>query len=99
MDRPAPLHPSRLDASLKRLSASLDQLEASAARLGKAGAEKRDLVDTLNLMQDDRGRLAGDLDAALARTQTLERATDEVAARLGDAGLTLRRWLATTEGA
>ena len=98
MDRPSQRHPSRLDASLRRLSAALDQLEASAERLGKAGAEKRDLVDTLNLMQDDRGRLAGDLDAAIARTQTLERATDEVAGRLNDAGVTLRRYLATTEG-
>ncbi len=84
----------RLDAALKRLSSALDQLEAASERLARTGAEKRDLVDTLAVMQDDRGRLAHELDAALARTQVLEHATEEVALRLGHAGGALRRLLA-----
>ena len=88
-------HP--LDAALKRLAAALDQCEAAAQRLGRAGDEKRDLVDTLAVMQDDRGRLAGELDQALTRSRELEQATQEVALRLGRAGGTLRRLLAEAE--
>ncbi len=88
-------HP-QLDAALKRLSAALDQCEAAAQRLGRAADEKRDLVDTLAVMQDDRGRLATELDTALTRQQELEHATQEVALRLGRAGGTLRRLLAET---
>ena len=86
--------PASLEAALKRLNAVIDQLEAAAERVARAGAERRDLVDTLTVMQDDRGRLAGELDAALTRTQVLEHATDEVALRLGQAGAGLRRLLA-----
>ena len=93
MTRPAPL-----DAALKRLTSALDQLEAAGERVARAGADRRDLVDTLTVMQDDRGRLAGELDAALTRTQALEHANDEVAARLCQAGTGLRRLLAHAEG-
>ena len=89
--------PVIVDAALKRLSGALDQLEAATERLGRAGAERRDLEDTLAVMQDDRTRLANELDAALARTQALERATDEVSTRLSSAGTTLRRLLASAE--
>ena len=92
MVRPAPL-----DAAFKRLGAALDQLEAASVRLARSGSEKRDLADTLAVMQDDRSRLAHELDAALTRTQVLEHATDEVAARLGVAGGTIRRLLATAD--
>lgn len=84
---------ARLDAALKRLSGALDQLEMASDRLARTGAEKRDLLDTLTLMQDDRGRLANELDAALTRTQALEHATQDVAQRLGRAGGLLRRLL------
>ena len=90
--------PATLDAALKRLTSALDQLEAAGERVARAGADRRDLVDTLTVMQDDRGRLAGELDAALTRTQALEHANDEVAARLGQAGAGLRRLLAHAEG-
>ena len=83
-----------LDAALKRLAAALDQCEAATQRLGRAGEEKRDLVDTLAVMQDDRARLAEELGTALLRQHELEHATQEVALRLGHAGGTLRRLLA-----
>ena len=83
-----------LDAALKRLAAALDQCEAATQRLGRAGEEKRDLVDTLTVMQDDRARLAEELGTARLRQHELEHATQEVALRLGHAGGTLRRLLA-----
>ena len=88
------MYPPDLDAALKRFAAALDRCEAAAERLGHAGAEKRDLYDSLAVMQDDRGHLAAELDEALARTRVLEHATEEVALRLGRAGGTLRRLLA-----
>lgn len=91
-----PDHP-QLDAALKRLQAALGQCEAAAQRLGRAGDDKRDLVDTLAVMQDDRGRLATELDAALNRQHELEHATQEIALRLDQAGGTLRRLLAEAE--
>ena len=90
--------PAIIDAALKRLSSALDQLEAASERVARAGVERRDLVDTLAVIQDDRGRLANELDAALTRAQVLEHATDEVASRLGQAGVGLRRLLAAAEG-
>lgn len=89
--------PASLDAAFKRLGAALDQLEAASERLARSGAEKRDLVDTLAVMQDDRSRLASDLDAALSRSSRLERAADEVAGRLGGAGASIRRLMAEAE--
>lgn len=86
-----------LDAALRRLTSALDHLEAASERLARSGAERRDLEDTLAVMQDDRGRLAEELDAALTRTQVLEHASDEVALRLKRAGTTLRRLIAETE--
>ena len=94
----SPSRPADLDAALKRLSGVLDQLEAAVERVRHIGTERRDLEDTLALMQDDRNRLANDLDGALTRTRVLEGAADEVALRLGRAGATLRRFLATTVG-
>ncbi len=64
-----------------------------------AGAEKRTLADALAAMQDDRGQLAEDLDASLARARLLEQANDEVAQRLGHAGDALRRLIVAENGA
>ncbi|WP_158809887.1 DUF4164 family protein [Beijerinckia sp. L45] len=85
--------PASLEAALKRLASALDQLEAASGRLAHTGAEKADLQEVLAVMQDDRSRLALELDAALSRTQTLEHATDDVASRLSQAGGVLRRLL------
>jgi hypothetical protein len=90
--------PARLDYALKRLHAAIDQLDAVSARAGLAGEERQDLADTLAVMQDDRGRLANELDAALTRNQALEHATSEVSRRLGQAGLSLRRLVEETDG-
>ncbi len=86
-----------LDSALRRLTAALDQLEAASERFAHADAEKRDLTDTLAVMQDDRARLAQELDAAIARTQLLQSATDEVALRIGEATGMIRHLFASAE--
>ena len=91
--------PSSLDAALKRLAGALDRLEAASGRLDHVGVERRDLEAALFAMQEDRSRQAEELDAALVRTQRLERATDEVALRLKRAGAVLRRLLAERDAA
>ena len=90
--------PAGLETALKRLAAALDQLEAANGRLAQAGAETGDLQEVLALMQDDRSRLAGELDAATARAEVLQQATREIGERLNGAGAVLRRLLSTGTG-
>lgn len=65
-----------------RLEAALSALEAVASRVAAAERSRTDLVDTLAVMDEDRQRLADDLDAALARARTLETANETVGQRL-----------------
>ncbi len=85
---------TRLDAVLKRLAAALDQLEAAAARRADADAVRADLEEELAIMQDDRSRLAVELDGATARAKNLQIANGEVARRLERASATIRSVLA-----
>ena len=86
--------PERLDAALKRLAAALDRLDAASERRAKADALRTNLEDELAVMQDDRSRLAVELDGAIARAQSLELANDEVARRLNTASAEIRGVLA-----
>jgi hypothetical protein len=90
---------TRLDAALKRLAAALDQLEAAAARRADADAGAADLEEELAIMQDDRSRLAVELDGALARAKSLQIANVEVAHRLERASATVRAILAAADPA
>jgi hypothetical protein len=89
-------HP-RIDAAIKRLSAALDQLEAVQARRTRADLMRGDLEEELSLMQDDRARLAVELDAALARAKALDAANLEASLGLERAGATLRTVLASID--
>ncbi|MFM8859946.1 MAG: DUF4164 family protein [Methylocystis sp.] len=74
------------EATLLRLNRALDQLESAvAARLENewTSAERE---EELAIMQDDRARLALDLDSALARASILEKTNDEVLRRLDVVG-------------
>ncbi len=82
--------PVRIDEALKRLNAALDQLDAAATRRAQADAGRDNLHEELTVMQDDRARLAVELDAALARTRTLSLANDEVRQRLEKTAALLR---------
>ncbi len=82
--------PTALEAALKRLSASLDHLDAAADRRARADAARGDLEEELTIMQDDRSRLAIELDSALARVGSLDLAYREAERRLERASLTIR---------
>ena len=85
--------PPRLDAALQRLASALDQLEAAAERRQKADAARGDLEEELAVMQDDRSRMAVDLDAALARNKALAHANSEVQRRLTRVSSTIQALL------
>jgi len=87
----------RLEAALKRLSAALDQIEAAAERRALADAGRIDMETELAVMQDDRARLAVELDGAAARARTLDHAAAEVAKRLERANATIRDVLGAVE--
>ena len=90
--------PERLDAALKRLAAALDRLDATSERRARADALRTNLEDELAVMQDDRSRLAVELDSAIARAKSLELANDEVARRLNGASAEIRGVLAEAVG-
>jgi chromosome segregation ATPase len=82
--------PARLKSALKGLVAALDQLEAACERRLKADAERNDIEEEFAVLQDDRARLAVELDGAVARSQSLELANHEVARRLAKARQTIK---------
>jgi chromosome segregation ATPase len=87
----------RLETALKRLSAALDQIEAAAERRALADAARADLETELAVMQDDRARLAVELDGASARARALDHATTEASKRLERANATIRDVLGAVE--
>ncbi|MDB5649755.1 MAG: uncharacterized protein JWL62_1275 [Hyphomicrobiales bacterium] len=89
--------PDRLDAPLRRLSVALDHLEAAAERRAMADSRRADLEEELAVMQDDRSRLAVELDGASARAKKLEDANNEVARRLSETSATIRAVLGMDE--
>lgn len=76
----------RLDTALERLRGALEQLERTVAVKLEEDLSNAELEEELAIMQDDRARLALDLDDALARMAALEKARDEVLRRLDNAG-------------
>ena len=85
---------ARLELSFKSLLAALDQLEAACERRLTADAERGNLEEELAILQDDRTRLALELDDSQARSKSLELANSEVARRLAKASSTIRTILA-----
>ncbi len=86
--------PVALQRALGRLHGAIDALDAAAERRAEAEAARADADAEYAVMQDDRSRLAVELDAALARNRALDRVADEVAARVDRAGATVRDILA-----
>jgi uncharacterized protein YicC (UPF0701 family) len=74
-----------LDDAMKRLDGSLSLLEASVSRRLEAERRRGSLETELQLMQDDRTRLAVELDGALTRLHRFEAATDDVSRRVRQA--------------
>ena len=77
-----------LDASLKRLASAVDSLEWATDLRMRHDEARATTQEEFALMQDDRSRLAVELDAAVDRSRSLESANSEAgeAARPGRAG-------------
>jgi hypothetical protein len=73
------------EPSLKRMRAAVDLLEAAVERRVRRDAKRGDSDEELALMQDDRDRLAVELDSALGRSRALEAANSEAAKTLAQA--------------
>jgi predicted nucleic acid-binding Zn-ribbon protein len=71
-----------LDNALARLDSALSQLEAAARRRTEAERGRANLETELTLMQDDRARLASELDGAMARLGAIESTAADVDQRL-----------------
>ena len=80
-----------VEDALQRLNAALSRLEAAVARRMDAEASQGDRDIELALMEEDRARLAAELDAASARLARVTAAT-------GDVGRRLERAIDTVEG-
>ncbi len=87
-----------LEPSLKRLRAAIDLLEAAVERRARQDSARADVQEELALMQDDRARLAVELDGALDRNRGLLSANAEAARRLSRAGAAIRAVLAGATG-
>ncbi|MEA2902912.1 MAG: hypothetical protein QOG83_936 [Alphaproteobacteria bacterium] len=81
---------SAVDVATKRLALALDALEAAVERRRDADRGQDGLAAQVYALGDDRSRLAGDLDAAVARARTLEATNREIARRLDVAIETIR---------
>jgi hypothetical protein len=75
----------QLDDALKKLDNALNLLEAAVARRFEAEKSRGDLATELQIMQDDRTRLAMELDAALSRLRRFETVTEDVSRRVRSA--------------
>jgi len=77
------------EPSLKRLRAALDLLEAAVERRLQRDARHADADEELALMQDDRARLAVELDGALSEHRALLAANTAAGERLARACATI----------
>jgi ABC-type transporter Mla subunit MlaD len=83
-----------IEAASRRLALALDALEAAAERRREAARSEGALTAQVHALGDDRARLAGELDEAVARARVLESANREVAQRIAAAIETIRGVLA-----
>ena len=73
---------SAIDAATKRLALALEALEAAIDRRQQADRHREAISAQLQALGVDRSRLASDLDAAVARSRTLESTNREIGRRL-----------------
>jgi hypothetical protein len=78
-----------LELSLRRLAAAVSSLELTAERRMRHEDARATAEEEYALMQDDRSRLAVELDAALDRSRALEAAGLEAGERLAQAAKTI----------
>ncbi len=80
-----------LEHSLKRVVDAVDALELAAELRMRHDEARANAEEEYALMQDDRSRLAVELDAALDRSRTLEAANFEAGERLAHAAEAIGR--------
>jgi len=81
---------SLIEAATRRLTLALDALEAAAEERREVDLGEDNLMAQVHALDDDRSRLASDLDAATARARSLERTNRDIARRLDTAIGTIR---------
>jgi Domain of unknown function (DUF4164) len=86
-----------VELSLKRLASAVDALEHAADRRMRHDDARATEQEEYALMQDDRSRLAVELDAAADRSRRLESANNEAAKRLAQAAQAIERILGKVE--
>jgi len=86
-----------IEAASRRLTLALDALEAAVERRREAARAEDSLATQIHALDDDRARLAGELDHAVARTRALESANRDVEKRIAQVIETIRGVLASEE--
>ncbi len=81
---------SAIDAATRRLTLALEALEAALERRRKEDRDRDTLAAQVQALGSDRSQLACDLDAAVARSRSLETTNREIARRLDVAIDTIR---------
>ena len=82
-----------LEISLKRVASAVEALEWATDLRMRHDEARATTQEEFALMQDDRSRLAVELDAAVDRSRVLESANAEAAKRLARAAQTVERVL------
>ncbi len=85
-----------LETSLKRLAAAVDALEWATDLRMRHDEARASTQEEFALMQDDRSRLAVELDASVDRSRALESANVEAGKRLARAAQAIERVLGRT---
>ena len=85
--------PPPLSQAFARLRASVSGLESAAERQKRQIEQQGSLATELALMQDDRARLASELDSAMARADRLAKSAKEVDKRLVGMARTIKKVL------
>jgi len=86
-----------IEAASRRLALALDALDAAAESRREAARHEEALAAHVHALGDDRARLAGELDSAIARSRALESANREVAKRIAAAIDSIRGVLGSEE--
>jgi predicted nucleic acid-binding Zn-ribbon protein len=88
---------SSADDAMRRLEGALGLLEAAVTRRIEAERRRGDLETELQIMQDDRARLAAELDGTVARLRRVEAVADDVRRRVDRAIRAIRDVLGRSE--
>jgi len=86
--------PDAIAQALRRLTAALDRLDAAQERRAEADRLRANLEEELAVTQDDRARLAFELNGTVARVNTLELGNEEARRKLGHAMAEIRAVIA-----